>query len=286
MKRLVFIEGVSGVGKSTTAETLCYALRDLGLAARCYLEGDANNPVDLFGCAYLTAKEFAGVLKQHPHEAEKLLRHSNRTDDYTLVRYRDRNTDYFFAPLLDWLKEHEGFYRPAHPMPLDCYTKVFVDCWQRYLASRAMVSDIAIFDGCFLYHRMNDLVNNYGANDDQIIMHLNALLAAMLPHKPYLFYLSAQDVSERLTEARKARAQAPASAECIATEINRNQRQQVVLKQIPVEKRVFDISNGWDSAIVEMLRIIDGGPSAGFANPDGTNAAKGQRISLHGTTRQ
>ena len=260
MIRLVLIEGVSGVGKSTTAETLCYELRNRGIAAQCYLEGDADNPVDLFGCAYLTTGDFAGVLKQYPHEADMLLQHSSRTADYALVRYRDRGTDYFHAPLLNWLKEHEGFYRPAHSMPLNCYTKVFADCWQRYLASRAKVDGVAIFDGCFLYHRINDLMNNYGASDDQIVAHLNALLSAMLPYKPYLFYLSAQDVGERLTEARKARAQVPVTAERTAFETNRKQRQQVVLEQIPIEKKVFDISNGWDSAIVEMLRIIEDNP--------------------------
>lgn len=169
----------------------------------------------MFGCAYLTAEDFAGVLKQYPHEADRLLEHSTRTDDYALVRYRDRNTDHFQGQLLAWLREHEGFHRPAHPIPLDCYTKVFIDCWRRYLATGAMVEDIAIFDGSFGYHRMNDLMNNYGASDDQIVEHLNALLSVMLPHRPYLFYLSAQDVGQRLTEARKARGEAPATAERI-----------------------------------------------------------------------
>ena len=257
MKRLVFIEGVSGVGKSTMAEMLCHELLNRAVPARCYLEGDADNPVDLFDCAYLTAGDLARVLIENPHEADRLLEHNTRTDDYVLVRYRDRNTNYFHAPLLDRLREHEGFYRPAHPVPLDCYTKVFVDCWQRYLASEATVSDIAIFDGCFLYHRINDLVANYGANDEQIVTHLNALLSAMYPHKPYLFYLSAQDVDERLTEARKARGQTPAPVERIATETGRKQRQLVILQQLPVEKWVFDVSKGWDSAIEEMLHIIE-----------------------------
>lgn len=279
MKKLVFIEGVSGVGKSTTAEKLSCALRNLGIAALCYLEGDANNPVDLFGCAYLTAEEFAGALKRYPHESDKLLQHSTRVHDYALVRYRDRNTGYFRTPLLDWLKEHEGFYRPTNPIPLDCYTAVFVDCWRRYLASGAMVDGIAIFDGCFLYHRINDLINNYSANDDQITTHLNALLSAMLPHRPYLFYLYAQDVGKRLTEARKARAQAPAAAERIVAETRMKQRQLVILEQIPIEKKVLDISNGWDSAIAEMLRIIDGSPQTRLADPACARAARGRHTS-------
>lgn len=58
MKKLVFVEGVSGVGKSTTAVKLRDALIDHGFQAVCHLEGDADNPVDFFNCAYLTKTEF------------------------------------------------------------------------------------------------------------------------------------------------------------------------------------------------------------------------------------
>jgi hypothetical protein len=260
MKRLFFIEGVSGVGKSTTAGMLCHELRSRGLAARCYLEGDPDNPVDLFGCAYLTVEHFAGVLKQYHNEADKLLKNSIRTDDYALVRYRGRSADHFRGQLLDWLRNREGFYRTANPVPPDCYTKVFVDCWRRYLGSEAMDEDIAIFDGCLLYHRINDLVSNYDASDQQIIEHLNALLSVIFPHRSYLFYLSAQDVGQRLMEVRKARGDAPVTPERIAVETSRKRRQQAVLEQLPIEKKVFDISDGWDSAIGEMLRIIVDSP--------------------------
>jgi thymidylate kinase len=54
MRKIVFVEGVSGVGKSTTVVKLCDALIDHGFRAAFHLEGDADNPVDLVNCAYLT----------------------------------------------------------------------------------------------------------------------------------------------------------------------------------------------------------------------------------------
>lgn len=54
MKKLVFIEGVFGVGKSATAVKLRDTLNDYGFRAVCHLEGNADNPVDFFNCAYLT----------------------------------------------------------------------------------------------------------------------------------------------------------------------------------------------------------------------------------------
>jgi len=49
MNNIVFIEGVSGVGKTTTTMLLHDKLRDMGYNVVCYLEGDRDNPLDPFG---------------------------------------------------------------------------------------------------------------------------------------------------------------------------------------------------------------------------------------------
>lgn len=45
MRNIVFVEGVSGVGKSTTAVKLCHALIDHGFRAAFYLEGEQRSRV-------------------------------------------------------------------------------------------------------------------------------------------------------------------------------------------------------------------------------------------------
>lgn len=52
MKNLIFIEGVSGVGKSTTTTKLCKKLPESGYTAVCHLEGEIKSPVDLFWVAF------------------------------------------------------------------------------------------------------------------------------------------------------------------------------------------------------------------------------------------
>lgn len=47
MSRIIFIEGVSGVGETTMAQHLCDKLRRLGYSASCYPEGDPYSPLDL-----------------------------------------------------------------------------------------------------------------------------------------------------------------------------------------------------------------------------------------------
>ncbi len=255
MRQLILIEGVSGVGKSTVAGKLCDDLNHRGYLSVCHLEGDADNPVDLFGCAYLTKEEFSRFLQDFPNDAGLLMKNSIHTADYVLVHYRNRNVSYFVPPLLETLKAREGFYKPAKSITMEQYTKVFADCWRRYV-SEDHGKDYAIFDGSFLYHRANDLINNYNATDEMIADHLESLLLAMLPYQPLLFYLSSENVGERLIKARKSRGQAPATKARIGFEIERKNRQMKILELLTIQAHVLEISDGnWAKTLDEMIEI-------------------------------
>ena len=52
MNKIIFIEGISGVGKTTTTTHLSKKLQNEGYKVACYLEGDSNNPLDPFDGAY------------------------------------------------------------------------------------------------------------------------------------------------------------------------------------------------------------------------------------------
>jgi len=67
MSRIIFIEGVSGVGKTTTATLLSKKLQGMGYKADCYLEGDNSNPLDPFNGTYppkISMTDFFATYKQ------------------------------------------------------------------------------------------------------------------------------------------------------------------------------------------------------------------------------
>ena len=67
MNNIVFIEGISGVGKTTTTTQLANKLRDMGYKISCYLEGANDNPLDPFGGKYppvMPISEFAEAYLQ------------------------------------------------------------------------------------------------------------------------------------------------------------------------------------------------------------------------------
>ena len=256
MKKLVFVEGVSGVGKSTIAVKLRDALNSLGFSAVCHLEGRVDNPVDFFNCAYLTKIEFSQLLHDYPSDTYALINNSVQETKYVLVSYGDSNTTFFTSPLLDVLITHEGFYKPLKPIAIEQYTEVFTDCWRRLLCQDQGNIDLMIFDGSFLFHRVNDLIQNYNATDEMIAAHLVALLSAMSPYNPLLLYLTSKDVGERLIQAWKSRGQATATEARIVFEVERKKRQMQVLQLLPIQAHIFDISGGWEKAIDEMTKIL------------------------------
>jgi len=52
MNHIIFIEGVSGVGKTTATALLSEELQIMGYKVCCYLEGACNNPLDPFRGTY------------------------------------------------------------------------------------------------------------------------------------------------------------------------------------------------------------------------------------------
>ncbi len=52
MNNIIFIEGVSGVGKTTTTTLLRDKIRDMGYKTDCCIEGDNDNPLDPFKGTY------------------------------------------------------------------------------------------------------------------------------------------------------------------------------------------------------------------------------------------
>jgi len=254
MKNLILIEGISGVGKSTTTSKLCEKLRGSGYTANCYLEGDIESPVDSFWRAYLTKPEYEKIRIEYPDFAHQLSENCTAGDNYVLVRYQDRERRYYSPEVYEYLKGREFCYNPANPLPPVKYTEVFSDMWRRFAEIEQTKQDFVIADGSFLHHQINDLIRNYNASEDDIFNHLTKLLRTVQPLNPIVFYLSSQNVGERLTKARDSRSQTAPNEDMIAFWKKRKDLDLSILSRLPAESHILDISHEeWDSALDIMF---------------------------------
>jgi hypothetical protein len=257
MSNLIFVEGISGVGKSTISNVLCERLRSFGYSAYCILEGDSDSPLDLFYVSYLTGGEYRELLRSYPAWSDELQKKSLVEPDYALVRYQDTKRKYYSPELYGYLKEHELCYNTENPVPLSKFSEVFVNLWRLFAEKDIIKQDNLIFDGSLLHHQVNDLIRNYNATEDQIAAYLSVLIRTIESLNPMVFYLSTQDVCSQLTKARQSRGQTPPAYEQIVFWQKRKQMDLSLLERLPVKSRIIDISDGnWDSALENIFSSI------------------------------
>lgn len=257
MKNLIFIEGISGVGKTTTAKKLCDKLRSMGYSADCYLEGNYTNPIDFYCAAYFTQDDYKTLLMEYPKFANDIKRNTIHADDVKLIRYYNGNTPLFDEPLLNIFRNHEFCWKPIDLVPFCEYTRVYKSVWEQFAKNVNVQLDYLIFDGSLLHHPINDMTRNYNISCDQAISHVNALIKAVHSLNPRVVYLSSDNVAERLRDARISRKETPPSAEQIQFWKERKRVDLCVMKQLAIPFCIYNISDGnWDWVTDEIAGHI------------------------------
>lgn len=250
MAKIIFIEGVSGVGKSTTAQNLTDKLRTMVCNVRCFIEFDATNPIDFYCTAYLTRKEYDTIQAQYDVDMNPI-----PAGNAVLVRYYDKDTPLFEGELLSQLKQKEFCYNPTHLVSLCEYTTTYEAIWKNF--STSMATDYFIFDGSLLHHPINDMMRNYHVSDEQAASHVSTLLNALGDTEWQLFYLYTDDIAAQLTQAHKDRKQKQPTDDKIAFWMARYEKDKYVLQHSVQKYHILNISNnGWDSAVECILSSL------------------------------
>lgn len=257
MTELVFIEGVSGVGKSTMVKALTGELRTLGYRARAYVEFDFTNPIDFYCTAYLTPAQYDALCEAHPDEAGVLRKHTVPAGSARLVRYYDGDTPLFSGALTEALERHEFCYHPTHLVPLADYTSAYRQVWQGFAQGLDGQEDFILFDGSLLHHPLNDMMRNYAVTAQQAAEHVHVLLHALGSTKRHVFYLKTADIGMQLAQAHRSRGQQePAEAE-ISFWQTRYRNDLFVMNTLTEKPSIFDVtSNGWDGARAAIIDAL------------------------------
>lgn len=256
MKNIIFIEGVSGVGKSTMVKKLGETLKNAGYSVECYYEGDIDNPLDLCWVAYLGLDEFNEMLKMFSFCEKEIKDNIVFQGSYVLVQYKKTNEFIFTEEVTKFMKTHEFCFRPSNPVSIKQFTKVFEDRWEEF-ANRGVFPDYCLFDGALVSHMASDLLRNYNASLEQIKKHIKRLQDKINMFNPLVIYLSSDNVEQRLIEARNSRGQMPPSDEQILFWKKRKETDLKLLEDLEIEAYIMDVSERqWDIAQEETYNNL------------------------------
>ena len=256
MTKLIFVEGVSGVGKSTMAKKLCEDLRSEGKTAKTYVEFDYTNPIDFYCVAYYSAEEYETLCAEYPQHEKTIQTNTVPAGNARLIHYFNEDTPLFEEPLLSEFMEREFCYNPRNPVSFEDYSEAYVAVWKNFVASLSGDVDFIIFDGSLLHHPINDMIRNYSATKEQVLTHTQKLLDSLGKTEYELYYLQTDDIEKQLKTAYRNRGQnTPDSADILFWE-NRYTYDRFVLSNIDCNCRVYDVTDKWDEIEREIMKEI------------------------------
>ena len=248
MTELIFMEGVSGVGKSTMTRMLAEELAAEGYAVRAYAEFDFTNPIDFYCTAYLTAEEYAALCREYPGDADNIRRYTVHAGDAELVRYFDEDTPLFPEPMLTVLRGYEFCYHPKRLVFPSAYTDAYGHVWRNFAAGLDGTYDYLLFDGSLLHHPINDMMRNYSCTGEMALGHVSVLLEALGEQKRRIFYLEPENIGTQLARAHRDRGQAEPDGQQIAFWERRNVNDRYVLERIREDWTAYNVTKqGWDN---------------------------------------
>lgn len=251
--QLVFMEGVSGVGKSTMVRLLSEELTSHGYHVKSHVEFDYTNPIDFYCTACLTPDEYERLCRKYDTPLDAI-----EAGEAKLVRYYNGDTPLFEEPLLAELAGHEFCYKPECPIPLEEYTRVYTRVWREFAKNVEEDCDFILFDGSLLHHPINDMMRNYHIEGEQALSHVQALLDALGDRKRKIFYLKTGNVAQQLKMAHMARGQDEPTDRQIRFWEDRCRYDRTVLAGLQEEYRIYDVSdNKWDDARAEILSNLE-----------------------------
>ena len=192
-------------------------------------------------------------------ELEHLFReHLLYYGDYVLLRYRIDRKPLYPQELDTFLHNKEFCYNPASVIPLFRFTEVFQARWSEYASCDKPDVDYEIYDASLVGHITNDMMRNYGTTPSEMAKHLNVLLETVNEYHPVVFYLYAENVENRIIEARNSRKQPRLSPEGLRFWKNRASADRAVFPLLNSEKHWMDISEGqWDDRLIEIKEILN-----------------------------
>lgn len=213
--RLILVEGIPGVGKTTTARKIKAKLIEDGKGVILYEEG-MSHPADMAWNAYLKEEEYNNFLnkcsamwessKKSIGKEELISRIKKQVrieDDNVILAYTkiDFPEDCYWNLIEDIASKEICDGRKS----LDEFRDIHLRRWSKF-AEKALLNDnIYIFECAFLQNHIFELLGVYGKSDEEIYLYLKSLLETVKSLSPSIVYIEPSSVEDIIIQAANER---------------------------------------------------------------------------------
>jgi hypothetical protein len=204
--KLIMVEGLPGLGKSTTARLIYDILTERNIEARLVMEGDVDHPADYEGTACLAEEEFGQMLQAAGPFKEILIERVAQKGTWNLLPYQKLKNEYgtsFPDDLYHSLSKQD-----IYELPLDLNRRLITERWEIFAEQALDEAAVMIFECCFIQNPVTVGMVKYDAPEDQMIDYVLGLEKAILSLNPILFYIEQDKLEYAFRKAIRERPEA------------------------------------------------------------------------------
>lgn len=209
--RLILVEGIPGVGKTTTARKIKAKLIEEGKDVILYEEG-MSHPADMAWNACLKEDEYNDFIKKCSEMWEgskksiskeelisRIQRQTRIEDNNVILAYTkiDFPEDCYWSLIGDVASKEICDGRKS----LDEFRDIHLRRWSKFAEQALLNDNIYIFECAFLQNHIFELLGVYEKSDEEIYLYLKSLLETVKSLSPSIVYIEPSSVEDIIIQA-------------------------------------------------------------------------------------
>lgn len=213
--RLILVEGIPGVGKTTTARKIKAKLIEEGKDVILYEEG-MSHPADMAWNACLKEEEYNDFIKKCSKMWEvskksiskeelisRIQRQTRIEDNNVILAYTriDFPEDCYWNLIGDIASKEICDGRKS----LDEFRDIHLRRWSKFAEQALLNDNIYIFECAFLQNHIFELLGVYEKSDEEIYLYLKSLLETVESLSPSIVYIEPSSVEDIIIQAANER---------------------------------------------------------------------------------
>lgn len=180
--KIVFVEGIQGMGKSTLINSIYTALPEFHICR----EGDYS-PIDLAWCTWMSKEEYEAVLKRYESIRDEIIKNTVKEQEHHIVSYTKILTD-----IPNFHKDLETYEVYNGRKTLRELKEIIFSRFKNFSENGYL------FEGSFFQNIIEDLILFHLLSDDEIVEFYRELYSIIEHEQFLLLYLYSDKLEENI----------------------------------------------------------------------------------------
>ncbi len=193
MKKIYFIEGLPGSGKTTFSRKLSKYLTDKHIPNMIYNEGDLH-PVDLAWITCPKEEEMDKLLNRFSSIKDEIQKQSKKIGDTYYIAYTKVKISHDTKDFYSYCKQFEVY----KTEDLNYFLSKHLELWELFIEQTENNDITYIFECIFLQNHINELILKHNLDEQMITQYFNKFSEVFQKCDVELFYINQIDVDKTI----------------------------------------------------------------------------------------